>query len=214
MATPLLRSDADGLARARAVLAAGGVIAFPTDTVYGLAGNLHDARAVERIYQIKGRLAQMPLIAMVATREAWPQVALALPPVADVLARRWWPGPLTLILPARTDLPARVLGGGATIGVRIPDHPTALALLASAGRPLATTSANRSGGVSPATADAVLAQLDGEIDLVLDAGPTPQGQASTIVDCTQVPPRLLREGPISAAMLIDIIGELAGTNRR
>ena len=197
----MLTADAAAVARAAVVVKAGGVIAFPTDTVYGLACDLRDAAAVARVYALKGRPARMPLIAMLADAEVWPTVAAAASDTATALMRRWWPGPLTLILPAGADIPALVLGGGTTIGVRIPDHPVALALLRAAGRPLATTSANRSGAPAALTAQEAADQLGDAVDLILDAGPAPVGQASTILDCTTDPPKLLREGPVTRAML-------------
>jgi L-threonylcarbamoyladenylate synthase len=197
----IVPADAAGIARAAEIVIAGGVVVFPTDTVYGLACDLRNADAVARVYQIKGRPARMPLIAMIADAEAWPSVAAAAPHGAKALMRRWWPGPLTLILPAGPDIPDLVLGGGATLGVRIPDHPAALALLRAAGRPLATTSANRSGAPAALTASEAADQLGDAVDLILDAGLSPVGQASTVLDCTVDPPRILREGPVTGSML-------------
>jgi L-threonylcarbamoyladenylate synthase len=189
------------IVRAAAIIAEGGVIAFPTDTVYGLACDLYHAAAVRRIYEIKGRPHRMPLIAMIADVSQWEQVAASVPAGARILSERWWPGPLTIIVPAHADIPAEVLGGGETLGVRIPDHPDALALLRAAHRPLATTSANRSGEPAACTASDVVAMLGDAVDLILDAGPSPQGVPSTVVDCTVTPPRILREGSVTAAML-------------
>ncbi len=197
----LRRADDAGLTEAAALIARGGVVAFPTDTVYGLCCDLFNRQAIERIYEMKGRPARMPLIAMFAEAAQWSQVATALPDHARELMQRWWPGPLTIILPARTDIPPETLGGGTTIGMRIPDHPVALQLLRLAGRPLATTSANLSGQNAATTADAVAAQLGTRVDLILDGGDSPGGIASTVVDCTTMPPTILREGPISAEML-------------
>jgi len=194
-------ADEIGLARAVEVIVHGGVIAFPTDTVYGLGCDLFNTGAVERIYAIKGRPARLPLIAMFAEIEQWPRVAAALPKMARVFMDRWWPGPLTLIVPARADIPARVLGGGTTIGMRIPDFAVARQLLRLVDRPLATTSANRSGRPAGCTANEVAESLGDAVDLILDGGPSPQGVASTVVDCTTDPPRVLREGPITWNML-------------
>lgn len=199
--TLLVPAAHDGIAAAAHILCAGGVVAFPTDTVYGLACDLSNIAAVERIYQIKGRPAQMPLIAMFATPSDWEQVAMELSDAARDYMARWWPGSLTIIARARPELPASTLGGGTTIGMRIPDQPAARALLQLVGRPLATTSANLSGHPAPTTVQAIIQQLDGSLDLVLDAGLCPGGTASTVVDCTVTPPRILREGPITAAML-------------
>ncbi|MHB0938576.1 MAG: L-threonylcarbamoyladenylate synthase [Armatimonadota bacterium] len=194
-------ADTDALADAARILTAGGVIAFPTDTVYGLACDLFNEEAVDRIYRIKARPAYLPLIAMLAEAEAWPQVASLLPESARRFMARFWPGPLTIIVPARKDIPAIVLGGGETIGMRIPDHDTARQLLRLAGRPLATTSANLSGQPVACTAQDADTQIGDAVDLILDVGPCPGGQASTVVDCTVEPPKILREGPITAEML-------------
>jgi len=194
-------ADNEALADTARILGEGGVIAFPTDTVYGLACDLFNEEAVDRIYRIKARPAYLPLIAMLAEAEAWPQVASSLPESARRFMASYWPGPLTIIVPARSDIPAIVLGGGGTIGMRIPDHDIARQLLRLAGRPLATTSANLSGHPAACTAQEVLVQLGDAVDLILDAGPCPGGQASTVVDCTFDPPKILREGPITTAML-------------
>jgi len=189
------------LKHAAQVLALGGVIAFPTDTVYGLGGDLFNLRAIARIYEIKGRPARMPLIAMLAEDTQWSQVAAALPDHAQEYMARWWPGPLTLILPARSDIPAEALGGGTTIGVRVPNHPMMRQLLRLSGRPLATTSANISGKPAANTAEEAYAQLDDTVDLILDGGHAPGGVPSTVLDCTTTPPTILRPGPITAEML-------------
>lgn len=194
-------ADYQALTRAARVIAEGGVVAFPTDTVYGLCCDLFNEAAIRRIYEIKGRPARMPLIAMFAEMAQWPQVAASLPPCARDYMTRWWPGPLTVIVPARPDISPEALGGGTTIGMRIPDHPVALKLLHLAGRPLATTSANRSGQPAACTAQQVAAQLADAVDLILDDGDSPCGTASTVVDCTTDPPTLLREGPITRAEL-------------
>jgi L-threonylcarbamoyladenylate synthase len=193
----LVMADEAGIREAARVLAAGGVIAFPTDTVYGLACDLHNAEAVRRVYEIKGRPAAMPLIAMLAEAGQWPEVAREASPAALGFMGRWWPGPLTIILPARADLPAEVLGGGDTVGVRMPDHPVALALLRAVGRALATTSANLSGQAAALTAAEAEASLGAWVDLVLDAGPAPGGLASTVLDCAVDPPAILRAGPVT-----------------
>jgi len=195
------KADNEALVEAARILAAGGVIAFPTDTVYGLACDLFNEEAVDRIYRIKARPAYLPLIAMLAEAEAWPQVSSSLPDSARRFMARFWPGPLTIIVPARKDIPAIVLGGGETIGMRIPDHDIARQLLRLAGRPLATTSANLSGQPAACIAEEVEKQIGDAVDLILDAGPCPGGQASTVVDCTVEPPKILREGPVTAEML-------------
>ncbi|HEY3376083.1 MAG TPA: L-threonylcarbamoyladenylate synthase [Armatimonadota bacterium] len=193
--------NAETLAEAAAVLRRGGVVAFPTDTVYGLCADLFSVAAVTRIYEIKGRPQRMPLIAMLAEAAQWERVAASLPATAQAYIARWWPGPLTIIAPARAEVPAIVLGGGATIGMRVPDHGATLALLQQVEFPLATTSANRSGSPAACSAAEVAVQLDGLVDLILDAGVCQQGQASTVVDCTTDPPTIVREGPVTRADL-------------
>ncbi len=189
------------IAHAAQVVADGGVIAFPTDTVYGLACDLYNAAAIRRVFTIKSRSRAMPLIAMIADTSQWEAVAATVPSGARILSERWWPGPLTIIVPAHKHVPAEALGGGTTLGVRIPDHPIALELLRQVNRPLATTSANRSGEPAACSAQEVANALGDMVDLILDAGPSTQGVPSTIVDCTVTPPRILREGKLTAAML-------------
>ncbi|MHB9129619.1 MAG: L-threonylcarbamoyladenylate synthase [Armatimonadota bacterium] len=194
-------ADYAACCQAARIIAQGGVVAFPTDTVYGLGCDLYNTRAVERIYAIKGRPAHLPLIAMFSEAAQWPQVATALPPIARRYMQEWWPGPLTIIVEARPDIPARVLGGGTTIGMRIPDQADARLLLRLAGRPLATTSANLSGHPAACSAEEVAEQLADSVDFILDAGACAGGIPSTLVDCTVTPPKVLREGPVTAAML-------------
>lgn len=189
------------LQRAVTVLHEGGVVAFPTDTVYGLCCDLYNEAAVAKIYHLKGRPARMPLIAMFAEMEDWSLVAESVSPAALQYMKKWWPGPLTIIVPARPDIPELVLGGGTTIGMRIPDNNAALQLLRLFQRPLATTSANLSGQPVASSADEIRAQLDGQVDMILDAGPSAGGVASTVVNCAVDPPIILREGPVDFVML-------------
>lgn len=199
--TQILKISADALQRALAILRVGGVIAFPTDTVYGLCCDLFNDAAVARIYQLKGRPSQMPLIAMIAEVAEWTKVARSVSPIALRYMNLWWPGPLTIIIPARVDIPEMVLGGGETIGIRIPDNGDALELLHLFQQPLATTSANISGHPAAINAQEVQAQFAGQVDLILDAGQTLVGLASTVVDCSGDRPIVLREGPITREML-------------
>ena len=196
------------IARAAAVLRRGGLVAFPTETVYGLGANALDAAAVAGIFRAKGRPANNPLIVHVAEwRDALPLVA-DWPPVAEGLAGRFWPGPLTLVLPKRDVVPDLVTAGGATVAVRVPAHPVALALLRAAGVPVAAPSANRSTQLSPTRAAHVQRGLDGLIDMILDGGPTTGGLESTVLDVTTTPPRLLRPGLIAPAELEALIGPI------
>jgi L-threonylcarbamoyladenylate synthase len=198
----------DRIARAAAVLRAGGLVAFPTETVYGLGANALDAAAVARIFRAKGRPAHNPLIVHVSEAGQAARVAAGWPEAAARLAERFWPGPLTLVLPRGPDVPDVVTGGGPTVAVRVPAHPVAQALLRAADLPVAAPSANRSSRLSPTRAEHVLSHLGGRIDLVLDAGPTAGGIESTVLDLTATPPRLLRPGLIGVAELEAVLGPL------
>ncbi|MDI3298819.1 MAG: L-threonylcarbamoyladenylate synthase [Bacillota bacterium] len=178
---------------AAAILRDGGLVAFPTETVYGLGADATNPQAVRGIFAAKGRPADNPLIVHVTGAEALDQAAEPTT-LALELARRFWPGPLTLVLPKRPGVADEVTAGLKTVGVRVPDHPVALALLRATGRPVAAPSANRSGRPSPTTAEDVLADLDGRIDAVLDGGPCRVGVESTVVDLTVRPAVVLRVG--------------------
>lgn len=193
---------------AAAILRAGGLVAFPTETVYGLGADALNADAVRRIYEAKGRPSFNPLIVHVADIAQAGRVAVW-DDRAERLAQHFWPGPLTLVLPRRLMVPDIVTGGGPTVAVRRPAHPVAQALIVAAGVPLAGPSANRSGQLSPTTAEHVLRDLDGRIDAVLDGGPTRAGIESTVVDLSSVEPRLLRPGPIRPTDLEALLGPIA-----
>jgi L-threonylcarbamoyladenylate synthase len=195
--------ETQALGQAEELLRAGGLVAFPTDTVYGLGAMLFDAQAIEQLYIVKGRDAAKAIAVLVGDEGGLAQVAKALSAVAARLARRFWPGPLTLVVAAHPALPAN-LSPLPTVGVRMPDHPVALALLRRTG-PLAVTSANLSGEPSATTAEEVLAQLNGRIPLILDGGKTPGGLPSTVVDCTGSELVILRPGPISWQQMMDAI---------
>ncbi len=200
--------DPAAVAAAADVLRRGGLVAFPTETVYGLGANALHADAVARVFAAKGRPAVNPLIVHVADSAQVPEVAADWPDAAARLAERFWPGPLTLVLPKRDTVPAAVTGGGPTVAVRVPAHPVARALLRAAGVPVAAPSANRSTQLSPTTAAHVLRDLDGRIDLVLDGGPCPGGIESTVLDLTSVPPRLLRPGLVTPAAIAAVVGPI------
>jgi L-threonylcarbamoyladenylate synthase len=182
----------------------GGLVAFPTDTVYGLGGLVSDPFGIERLYQVKGREGAKAIPVLLSDLSDLPRVAAEINPAVQRLAEHFWPGPLTLVVPRHPDLPAQ-LSPYPTIGVRIPDHPVALALLRLAG-PMAVTSANVSGQPSPSTAQDVLDQLGGGIELVLDGGRTPGGISSTVVDCSGLEPVILRQGPIGLGELLMALG--------
>jgi L-threonylcarbamoyladenylate synthase len=200
--------QAEAVARAAALLRHGGLVAFPTETVYGLGGNALDAAAVSRIFAAKGRPGNNPLIVHLAAADEVAQVAAAWPESAARLAERFWPGPLTLVLPRHPHVPDAVTAGGPTVAVRVPAHPVAQALLRAAGIPVAAPSANRSSRLSPTRAEHVLQDLGGRVELILDGGPCKGGIESTVLDLTAAPPRLLRPGLVSLADLQGVLGEV------
>ncbi|CAB4595859.1 unannotated protein [freshwater metagenome] len=209
----LSNCTADTLADAAARLIHGHLVAFPTETVYGLGADATNPAAVARIYKTKGRPADHPLIVHLADMQDISEWATKIPDYAIALARAFWPGPMTLILP-RTGLAADfITGGQETVGVRVPDHAVALALLSAfkkaGGKGLAAPSANRFGQVSPTTASAVREELGdflSENDLILDGGPSLVGVESTIIDCTTDAPRILRPGAITIEMIEEVTG--------
>lgn len=192
--------------RAVEVIRGGGLVAMPTETVYGLAADALDEEAVAGIFRAKGRPATNPIIVHVADIAMARGLAAEWPAAAEAIATRFWPGPVTLVVPRGPRIPDVVTAGGATVALRCPDHPLARRLIAAAGTPLAAPSANRSEAVSPTTAHHVLESLGNRIDLILDGGPCPQGIESTVVDCTTTPPRILRPGPLSRAALEAAVG--------
>ncbi|HVL98743.1 MAG TPA: L-threonylcarbamoyladenylate synthase, partial [Egibacteraceae bacterium] len=186
------------IASAAAVLRAGGLVAFPTETVYGLGADARREDAVRAVFAAKGRPADNPLIVHVADAAGLGAVAASVPPLAARLAERFWPGPLTLVVDAAPAVPAVTTGGLATVAVRVPDHPVALALLRAADLPVAAPSANRSGRPSPTTGAHVVEDLAASgVALLLDAGPSGIGIESTVVDARGAAPVVLREGAIS-----------------
>ena len=177
------------------VLRNGGLIAFPTDTVYGLAAPIDNVESIDRLYVAKGRNNTKAIAVLLGDADQLDQVAVDLSKSAHKVAQHFWPGPLTMIVPRHPALP-EILAPLPTIGVRIPDHPVALALLRTIG-PLAVTSANISGADNSMTADQVLEQLNGRFHLIIDGGRTPGGVPSTVIDCTTTEIEILRDGPIS-----------------
>jgi len=205
IATQILSvNDPTALAQALAVLRGGGLVAFPTDTVYGVGALAFDSAGIDRIFEAKGRDTAKAIPILVGTLEQLAEVTLMLTPSAQKLAQRYWPGALTLVVPRHPGLPEN-LSPVPTVGVRMPDHPFALDLLRSAG-PLAVTSANLSGQENPVSAQDVLAQLNGRIELVIDGGNAPGGVPSTVVDCTGEQARILRQGAIVAEEIAKIVG--------
>lgn len=203
---PPVREDDPGIRQASEVLRAGGLVAFPTETVYGLGADATNAVAVEAVFAAKGRPADNPLIVHIADPRQLDQVAEAVPPYALRLARQFWPGPLTLVLPARRELRGTVTRGLETVAVRMPDHPVALALLRRCRLPVAAPSANLSGRPSPTTAQHVLHDLEGKVEVLLDGGPCRVGIESTVLDLSVTPPRLLRPGAVTRRELEAVLG--------
>lgn len=186
----------------------GRIVAFPTETVYGLGADCFNPRAVERIFRAKGRPADNPLIVHIASREELARLSSDIPRAAEALADAFWPGPLTLVVPRAGRVPDIVTAGLDTVAVRMPDHKVALALIRAAGRPLAAPSANTSGRPSPTTAAHVMADLAGKIDAVLDGGPAGIGVESTVLDLTGPVPVILRPGGITREHLEAVIGRV------
>jgi L-threonylcarbamoyladenylate synthase len=198
------------IARAAELLRHGQLVAFPTETVYGLGANALDARAVERIYEAKGRPTYNPIIVHVLDASAARAVTRTWGSRADTLARAFWPGPLTLVLPKRDVIPGIVTAGLDSVAVRAPAHPVARALLAAAEIPVAAPSANRSMELSPTTGRHVEKSLGDAVGLILDAGPTSVGIESTVVDLTGDAPAILRPGTISTAEIERAVGSVSG----
>ena len=201
MATEIVRVDPVApdervLDEAARVLGRGGLVAFPTETFYGLGAAALDRRAVRRVFEVKGRPASMPLLVLVDSEAMVGRVAPEIPARARELITRHWPGALTLVFRAAAGLPAELTAGTGTIGVRLPAHATARALVRALGAPVTAPSANPTGAEPPTTAGAVLAHFGDALDLVLDGGPTPGGAPSTVVDVTVDPPRVIRQGAV------------------
>jgi len=206
--TKRLGIDPAGIAEAVDVLARGGIIAFPTDTVYGVGANARQPEAIAALYEVKGRPLNKAIPVLLARPEELCRVAREVSESAWRLAERFWPGALTLVVRRAPSLPPILTAGGSTVAVRVPDHPVVWALIEGLGAPLAATSANISAWPSPMTADGVLAQLEGRIALLLDGGPCPGGKPSTLVDLTVTPVRILRPGPITADQIWGVLSSI------
>ena len=193
----------DTIRRALEILRAGGLVAFPTDTVYGVGALAFDDEAVQSIYMAKDRPIEKAIPVLIGDMEDLDKIAIDIPNMAKKLASRFWPGPLTILIPKKPSLP-KAVSATAAVGVRVPDHEIARALLRAAG-PMAVTSANVSGQASPTTAEQVFAQLGGRIELIIDGGKTPGGVPSTLVDCTGDEIRILRQGPITEEELRSVL---------
>ena len=192
----------------RRLLAAGGILALPTETFYALAADPYQPGALKRLYALKGRAEDKPVLLLVADTAMARQVAREVPETALRLMARFWPGPLTLILPARRELPDLVTGGTGTVGVRQPRQDLTCRLLAALGWPVTGTSANRAGREPLTLAGDVAREFGGQVDLILDAGPCPGGLPSTVVDVSVTPPCLVRPGAVAIGELKEFIPEL------
>jgi len=193
--------------QAAVILRAGGLVAFPTETVYGLGADARNPEAIRHLFVAKGRPADHPVIVHLARADAMPEWASRVPPAAVTLAAAFWPGPLTLVLPRAAHVLDLVTGGQETVAIRVPSHPVAHALLAAFGDGIVAPSANRFGRLSPTRAEHVRAELGSAVDLILDDGPTDVGVESTIVDLSGTRPVLLRPGGITPAQLTAVLGE-------
>lgn len=202
---PTLGVENTVLEEAVRCLSEGGLVAFPTDTLYGLAAATSSDRAVERLFEVKGRPPDRALPILIESIDDADVVATDIPPGARLLMEAFWPGGLTLVLRRHPRFRSLALGGGETVALRVPDHPVALELLRRLREPVTGTSANLSGLPGPRTADDVRRQLGDRVDFIVDGGPCPGGIESTVVDCTVDPPRVLREGAVPADRITAVL---------
>lgn len=204
--TLLLPAEAEpSITQAAEIIRRGGIVAYPTDTLYGLGAHCWQPRAIESVFTAKGRRPDQPVPLLLAKAEDTLELAEDLPVGFWRLAREFWPGPLTIVLRKKPTVPAEISAGSTTVALRIPRHSVALALIQKVGAPITGTSANRSGQPSPRTAQDVLSQLDGGIDAVLDGGACPGGVESTILDLSSGRPRILRKGALDIDDLRDVL---------
>jgi L-threonylcarbamoyladenylate synthase len=214
--TLLLPATPENIALAAETLKKGGLVAFPTETVYGLGANALDVDAAARIFTAKGRPTADPLIVHLSSIDQAALVAASVSETAQTLMRAFWPGALTLILPKRPEVPDLITSGLPSVALRVPDHPVARALIQAAGIPIAAPSANRFGRTSPTTAQHVWHDLAGRVDIILDGGATTIGVESTVLDVSTTPARILRPGGVTREMLESVIGavEVLGQKRK
>ncbi len=200
--------DSEAIAKAGEILCQGGLVAFPTETVYGLGGDALNPESSKRIYEAKGRPSDNPLIIHISKWEDLEKIVSIIPEAAKKLADKYWPGPLTMILPKSNEVPYETTGGLDTVAVRMPDNKIALALIEAAGGYVAAPSANTSGKPSPTLAKYVAEDMDGRIEMILDGGEVCIGLESTIVDLTSKVPEILRPGYVTMQMLKDVLGDV------
>ncbi len=205
MKTEILKLEAgrtgNALSTAAAVLRRDGIIVYPTDTFYGLGACCYSREAIRGIYRIKGREFQKPLLVLVSSREMMDEITEKRPAAAEALMDAFWPGPLTLVLPASPRIPRELMGGSQAVGVRLPDHPETRDLVRQAGFPVTATSANAAGGENIRRADRAVEYFSGKVDLILDGGDTRGGLSSTVLECTSPLPKILRAGALPAELL-------------
>ena len=202
----ILAAAPESLREAVAILRAGGLVVFPTDTVYGLGADPFNAEAVARIYRVKGREETKPLQLLLADASQLPDVATEVSELARRAAEHFFPGGITLVLKKAPKVPSNVVAGGETVGVRVPDHPLCRALVQAFRAPIAATSANRSGQASPRTAQEAAEQVGDAADLILDGGACPVGRESTVLDLSSQRPRLMRPGAVSKETIERVLG--------
>lgn len=208
MRTEILKVNQESLDRAGTIIREGGLVAFPTETVYGLGADALCPDAVKKIFEAKGRPGDNPLIVHIASAETLHEIVREIPPEAELLLKRFTPGPLTLVLKRNANIPDEVTAGLDTVGVRIPFHPAARAFINAAGRPIAAPSANRSGSPSPTTAQHVLADLEGKVEIILDGGPCSVGVESTVLSLAGSVPMLLRPGGVTLEQLKSVLPDI------
>jgi L-threonylcarbamoyladenylate synthase len=201
--------EPEKIEEAVAILKRGGVIAFPTETFYGLGSDAANEKAVENIFRIKGRAFSNPIPLIIGHKKDLPNLVEEIPPAAEAFMSRFWPGPLTLVFRASTRVNPRLTAGTGKIGIRVSSHPVATAIAGALGRALTATSANLSGKKECSSAGEVVDQLGGSLDLMVDGGSTAGGLGSTILDVTCDPPRVLRHGAIAADRLLDISAKIS-----
>lgn len=207
--TKVLKADEESIAYGAKLLRQGKLVVFPTETVYGIGANALDTQAAKSIFTAKGRPADNPLIVHISDISQITPLVSDFPEKARKLAKEFWPGPLTMILPKSESIPEVVSPGLSTVAIRLPSHPVALALLEQSGIPVVAPSANRSGSPSPTTAEHVLSDLNGRVDLILDGGDCNVGVESTVISLANEIPMLLRPGAITPEMITEVIGEIS-----
>ncbi len=204
----ILKADSEGMARASQLIRQGDVLAFPTETFYGLGADALNEQALKKIYRIKEREEKKPLLILVADQTWVSGLVKEIPPVAQGLMDRFWPGPLTLVCQASPLLPVLLTGGTGKVGLRISSHPVARTLVQEIGKPITATSANRSGQAGITSPAEVFRSLGGQIEAILDGGETAGGLGSTVLDVTSTPPQILREGAVLQGELTSLLGRI------